>query len=75
MREAGLNAARIGEFAWSRIEPWEGPYGKGLAIIEIQNQPGQLAIESPATDLPAGRKLRGKIEVKAYEVLMIVNKK
>ena len=57
------------------IVPREGDYGKGMAVVEIMHQPGHLFLKHSATDILTGRKLKGKTEVKPYEVLMIVNKK
>src|SRR5664279_3104775 len=35
MQKAGIHMVRVGEFAWSRMEPTEGQYDLELSLIHI----------------------------------------
>jgi beta-galactosidase GanA len=54
MKSAGLNAARIGEFAWSRMEPEEGHYDFDWLhlVVERLGQAGIAVIMGTPTATP-----------------------
>jgi beta-galactosidase len=56
MREAGMNLVRLGEFAWSRLEPEEGRYDVGWLhrAVEILGQHGlEVLLCTPTATPPA----------------------
>jgi beta-galactosidase GanA len=54
MRQAGMNAMRIGEFAWGRMEPQEGQYDFGWlrAVVGKLSRAGIAAILGTPTATP-----------------------
>lgn len=44
---------------------------QGLMIVEMANQPGQLTLPQPVTDLLTGRRLEGSVPVKPYEAMVL----
>ena len=59
MQAAGMNMVRIGEFAWSTIEPSEGRYELDWMerAIEAAAKRGMVTIIGTPTDTPPERRL------------------
>ena len=56
------------------VIPREGSGIKGLVAIEVENRPASLNLPSPMTDLLTGKSRKGKVEVPAYGVMVLVGK-
>jgi beta-galactosidase len=54
MRKAGVNVVRVGEFAWSRMEPTEGDYHFGWLVraVRLARQYGIRVVVGTPTDTP-----------------------
>lgn len=53
------------------VVPREGPAGRGLAVLELQNRPGTVTLPEPATDLLTGQRHSGEVPVPPYGVMVL----
>ena len=53
------------------VVPREGPAGRGLICIELQNQPATLTLPMPGTDLLSGRQVSGQVAIGAFGVMAV----
>ena len=51
--------------------PREGPAGKGLVVVELENKPGGLNLPEPVEDILTGRVLRGKTRIDPFGVMVL----
>lgn len=53
------------------IVPREGPAGRGMVVVEVENRPAGLVAREPVIDLLTGREYEGGIEVAPYGVMVL----
>ena len=51
--------------------PRTGKTAKGMVVVEIENRPGTLTLDTPATDLLTGKRVNGTIEIPPYGVMVL----
>ena len=53
------------------VAPREGEAGRGVMLVEYENQPAVFTPDQPVTDLITGTRYEGRIELKPYDVLVL----
>lgn len=53
------------------VVPREGPAGKGLICIELQNKPATITLPQPATDVLTGKRHTGQVEFGPFGVMVL----
>lgn len=52
------------------VIPREGPAGKGIIVIELENRPGSVVLHQTAKELLTGETRSGMIDVDPYDVMV-----